>query len=195
MDEAGHASEASIGHSPPQVHLTPCPLLQALEDLKFVPNGHGVMHRPRDLYDPHSSQLMNLLDMQENFPDREFSTPNAVATLRSLGLRRSLDAEGVLASARSVMALAESDPDAAAQRGSQLFRFLAVQCDSLRARMEREAKTAAVEGLADDAAEETDGQDEWQRFCGSLRSISWVPVSTVGQCFVTARGPLALRHP
>jgi sacsin len=77
-----------------------------LRDLAFVPAG-GELKRPADLYDPTVPELRALLDSERHFPSGTFTAPAVLLALRGLGLRSSLDHEGVLDSAREVCRVAQ----------------------------------------------------------------------------------------
>jgi SWI/SNF-related matrix-associated actin-dependent regulator 1 of chromatin subfamily A len=98
-------------------------------------DGASALKRADELFDPTERELLALLG-EDQFPDRQHSTPSSLATLRLLGLRTSLTCQGVLASAASIEALvatSNSDTDAVAvRRGADLLRFLDLRGDDLK---------------------------------------------------------------
>ncbi|CAN0051562.1 unnamed protein product, partial [Discosporangium mesarthrocarpum] len=76
----------------------------ALEGLAFVPVG-GKLLRARDVFDPEIAELSSLLP-PTHFPDPTFTDPLVLSALRPLGLRVSLDWNGIVAAAASVAELA-----------------------------------------------------------------------------------------
>ena len=91
-----------------------------------VPTPCGALARPSDVFDPRVERLRTLLDPRERFPAPPFDAGDRVATLAKLGMRASLGAEGLFASARSVESLAETSGDVAGAvaRGRALLHHL-----------------------------------------------------------------------
>jgi hypothetical protein len=73
--------------------------------LAFIPGHGGVVHTAEEIYDPLVGDLHLLLDSAAHFPQAPFNTPEVVAVMCTLGLKKRLDRSGVLESALSVFKL------------------------------------------------------------------------------------------
>jgi len=93
-----------------------------VKNLAFVPDLTDSLHKATDLFDPSVPELCALLDKNTNFP--KYTNDSALVALRALGLRTSIDHDGVLASTRAVMGLSTKDPAHARSLGSALLRYL-----------------------------------------------------------------------
>jgi sacsin len=132
---------------------------EALSACAFVPVAPAAgsltpePRRASRLYDPRVAVVSSLLDGCALFPASPFNTPEALDALVTLGLRRSLGAQGVLDAARAVQTAAAADAAAGVARGGALLRFL---CST--------SVDAAAEGAPDADA-----------FWTTLASIAWCP--------------------
>jgi|AntAceMinimDraft_1070359.scaffolds.fasta_scaffold06425_1 sacsin len=101
-------------------------LANAVKRHACIPTLGGRLARPIDLYDPRVRNLLELLDPREHFPAPPFDAGERLLALSVLGVRTSLGAEGLVASARSVECLAKTPGGAAAAavRGRALLEHL-----------------------------------------------------------------------
>lgn len=152
-------------------------------------DGGQKLRCPKDLFDPHVSELRGLLEPNA-FPSREFWKPAIIPTLRTLGLQSMLTLDGVLQSATSIEQLAKSAPMEAVRRGEQLTRYL----DFNASRLREQVRPANVKFLQEDEESDEDSVDldahvasvddiepfttseVWQTFSTKLKNIAWLPV-------------------
>ena len=134
--------------------------------------GGGVqLRRPCDLYDPERGELVSLLG-EECFPHGLLASPESLGPLRRLGMQAHLTREGVLESARSIVAL-EQQPEndkplsvMSLRRSADLLTFLDRSCKALDAE--------GAEGKA--AEKEEEGHMSVNQFWTILRGIPWIAV-------------------
>ena len=147
-----------------------------LRETAFVPTSGGSgggsggvqLRRPCDLYDPERGELVSLLG-EECFPHGILASPESLGPLRRLGMQAHLTREGVLESARSIVAL-EQRPEndkplsvMSLRRSTDLLTFLDRSCKALDA-----------EGKAAETEEE--GHMSVNQFWTILRGIPWIAV-------------------
>lgn len=170
------AAVAKLLSDVPRLQQADVTFVAGLKEAAFVPDGAGALKRPDALHDPLQGGLTALLE-KDAFPAPELCTPEAVARLRTLGLRATLSLGGMLASAASVEALATAgDREGAVRRGKELLRFLDRHLEELA---EAEAEDAEVEKMVGTGA---GGEEHLQRqrlplaFVQELRRHAWVPI-------------------
>ena len=147
-----------------------------LRETAFVPTSGGSgggsggvqLRRPCELYDPERGELVSLLG-EECFPHGILASPESLGPLRRLGMQAHLTREGVLESARSIVAL-EQRPEndkplsvMSLRRSTDLLTFLDRSCKALDA-----------EGKAAETEEE--GHMSVNQFWTILRGIPWIAV-------------------
>ena len=91
------------------------------------------LNLPSDLFDPHQKELTDLLD-GTLFPAPAFQRNDILVFLRSIGLRSTMDWDGVLTSAKNIAAMSESREEEVAaklMRSKFLLRFLDKKIDEL----------------------------------------------------------------
>jgi len=140
-----------------------------------VPTPSGALKRPDELFDPRVQSLRELLDPREHFPIAPFDAGDRVEALVSLGVRRSLGAEGLVASARSVEKMSASNFDVAAAvaRGRGLLAHL----NALAAATAKGGTELPPPGAVIRRDEETDEPatvSVWRE----LSSLAWCPALT-----------------
>ena len=140
-----------------------------------VPTPSGALKRPDELFDPRVQSLRELLDPREHFPVAPFDSGDRVEALVSLGVRRSLGAEGLVASARSVEKMSASNFDVAAAvaRGRGLLAHL----NALAAATAKGGTELPPPGAVIRRDEETDEPatvSVWRE----LSSLAWCPALT-----------------
>jgi sacsin len=117
-----------------------------------VPAG-GELKRPADLYDPTIPELRALLDSERHFPSGTFTAPAVLIALRGLGLRSSLDHQGILDSAREVCRVAQLQSGEAATavtRAKGLLHYINMH----NHRLFGDDRDTEASGSGDDGAEE-----------------------------------------
>jgi len=92
-----------------------------------VVNKAGGVVAPEALYDPDAAGLSDLLG-DESFPSTTFNTPDVLAGLRTLGMKRALTPRGVIESARTVNSELQ---ERAVRRSKCLLRFVDDNIESL----------------------------------------------------------------
>ena len=156
----------------------------AMSGLAFVPTPSGQARCPAQLYDPHVTDLLALLDPGTCFPAPPFDSPELVAPLAALGLRRSVTQAVVLDAARGVAALAgRGDMTAAVDRGAALLRYLDVELGRLLDPDLGKPLTGVLKSLgglvnADVRSQRSERENSRAAFLGELRTIQWCPVLT-----------------
>ncbi len=139
-----------------------------LRETRFVPNSNGVLHAPRDLYDPAVASLHKLLD-ETCFPHGRLAKPGSLMSLRQLGLRRDLPPQGLLRSVESVCrASAAGQHEAAFERAVVLTEFLQSMVLGASRDGRRRPRGSAQEQTAELA--------EIERVLGQIRQLPWMPV-------------------
>ncbi len=101
-----------------------------LKQTAFLPSNDDIsagdlvrLHRPADLYDPEEEELKQLLG-DSFFPYDSFQREDVLVFLRSLGLRSSLDWEGIVSCALSIEQGVLGNPMAQQLRGESLLKFM-----------------------------------------------------------------------
>lgn len=100
-------------------HDNPSEWLERISNYSFMPNQCNELMKPRDLYDPESNDLANLLD-DSMMPSEQFTGYGTLSCLRSLGLRTRLTCDGVLDCARNIESVASHEQDFSGLAGKNL---------------------------------------------------------------------------
>ncbi|GFQ05377.1 sacsin [Phtheirospermum japonicum] len=170
--------------------------------ISFVQTSDGAWKEPFRLYDPRVPELTTYLHKEAFFPSANFSDPEILETLVTLGLKQTLGFAGLLDCARSVSILYESRDSEALILAKRLLSFLNSLSLKLLYAEEREhsadTKESKENALYGDEEEklsvngsldllsnaldlnsavnylldDTRGEGFWS----DLRSISWCPV-------------------
>ena len=145
-----------------------------------VPTPSGALRRPDELFDPRVRSLRELLDPREHFPAHPFDVGARVEALASLGVRRMLGGEGLVASALSVEKMAASNFDVAAAvaRGRALLAHLnALAAATAKGGSELPPPGAVFQRKDDDdddCAASAGSNSVWRE----LSSMAWCPALT-----------------
>lgn len=140
----------------------------ALRDCPLIRNQTGQYKTPQELFDPQERILMSILP-PEMFPHSDFTT--YLHSLRSLGLRMELDAEGVLQAASAIQADPASMVTSTLSKSEALLRYL-------EANIERfdQAESSDESNQAPLDAQVTDKEESGSVWKKKLRSIMWIAV-------------------
>ncbi|KAF2301861.1 hypothetical protein GH714_029947 [Hevea brasiliensis] len=117
----------------------------ALCTAPFVLAANGTWQQPSRLYDPRVPELQKVLH-SGFFPSKEFSDPETLETLVSLGLKRTLGLSGFLDCARSVSMLHDSGNSEAVSYGQRLVICLDALAHKLSAE-EKEGNCNQLQGI------------------------------------------------
>lgn len=132
----------------------------------IIPSRKRVLRAIHELHDPNSKELSELVG-ENSLPAQNFSTPEVVDILRSLGLRTSLSCHAILESARSVeMMYDRGEEPAAWKKSHSLLAIVNQHFDQMF-----EAASGNANLLDDKAVSE----DITSVMC-ALKYIRWLPV-------------------
>ena len=176
-----------------------------LKSTAFLPSNEEInagdpvrLHRPMDLYDPEEEELKQLLG-DSFFPYASFHREDVLVFLRSLGLRSSLDWEGIIACALSIEQGALGEPSVQQLRGESLLKFMdkhatrlfltdvpTTDADNGASRRKSSGgfslKSLLFGGKADSAAAPAESSSVTKKnpasYMNDLCAISWIPVLT-----------------
>lgn len=154
-------------------------------DIQFVLNNRNFLMRPVELYDPHESGILQLVD-DSMIPHKSLHHATTLQSLRLLGMRSRLSIDGVLESARQIemqaknIALELGSLEAESflsirNRSTALFNFL--DNDDVIQKFLNESSTFE-ESQLDETAQENDiaSPKQTRSHIRSLLSIAWLPV-------------------
>ena len=179
-----HAVALTILRELPSLCAENADFAVAMSGLAFVPTPSGQTRCPAQLYDPNVTDLLALLDPASSFPAPPFDSPELVAPLAALGLRRSVTQAVVLDAARGVAALAgRGDTAGAVERGAALLRYLDVELGRLVDPDVGKPLAGVLKSLgglvsSDVRTQRTEREASRVAFLGDLRAIEWCPVLT-----------------
>ena len=105
--------------------------LETLRTLAFVPVASGVLRQSSELFHPKVVEAAELLDGREVYPCGVFADAEVLGVLERLGMRALVTSDAVLQSARSVEALASTDPECARRRARALLQYVDLHADRL----------------------------------------------------------------
>jgi len=107
--------------------------LSALSEIEVIPNCHGTLMRASLLYDPLEAGLKNLAD-DSMLPIQDLWNAGALQSLRKLGMRSSMDIDGIIECARRLevqakelsldASIPESDVERIRSKAFSLLNFL-----------------------------------------------------------------------
>ncbi|CAM9585905.1 unnamed protein product, partial [Chrysoparadoxa australica] len=148
-----------------------------LAELEFLPSAQGglSLKRPDQMYDPEVPDLGQLLPSCR-FPEGLFRHCQVLASLRSLGLKRTLDWSALVEIAAEVHSERRSDATAAAARGRALLLFM--DANASRWDKGQKKKCGIKDELSSRASPHLQAKEEEQArmTCLSrLMSLDWVP--------------------
>ncbi|GLT87071.1 hypothetical protein SLE2022_051720 [Rubroshorea leprosula] len=175
----------------------------ALSATPFVLTVNGSWQQPTRLYDPRVPELQMLLHKEVFFPSEEFSNPETLDTLVTLGLRRTLGFTGFLDCARSISILHDSGDSKSLTYGRKLLVYLDVLAHKILTEKEgsddpqndlgnnwsiAEVDAVCVDSLGRDKISSLDDSDiesvignliddmPEEDFWTEIKAISWCPI-------------------
>eukprot|EP00957_Ditylum_brightwellii_P034381 2607855-Ditylum_brightwellii.AAC.1 len=150
-----------------------------------------ILKCPSELYDPDVTQLRALMDLND-FPSEDYSAPEILITLRTLGLKTNLTWDVVLDCARSIESQCfdnneRKQKDLAKERGKELLSFLDIQCEHFFPDLFPKEKSNSISSsffrrvnaaLFDDPEKKKRETEMNTHRVQMLLSIRWMPVYT-----------------
>lgn len=138
----------------------------ALRDCPLIRNQLGQYKTPRELFDPQERTLISILP-PEMFPHSDLTS--LLHSLRSLGLRMDLDADGVLEAATAIQADPASMIASTLSKSEALLRYLEANIERF-SRMEQSNGSNQDSSNSQEAEKEESGS-AWKK---KLQSIMWI---------------------
>jgi sacsin len=154
---------------------------QVLRVAKFIPTSADTLVSAAELFDPAEQEMINLLD-ERYFPCGSFRSEEVLVILRSLGLKTIIDWDGIIASARSVALVEDTNIPGKQQKGKYLLRYLDKNIDRLIGEEKKPKNSgfslfSSITSLFVDKGPEL-SPEALQRYIVELRKIAWLPVMT-----------------
>jgi len=161
-------------------------LLDRMSIVAFVPNSHGSLVKPTDLYDPQESGLIDLVD-DSMLPASELRHTGVLQSLRAMGMKTKLSSDGIIESARKIEYeaknlsiqedLVEDKVHAVRKRATALLNFLDDENNIMKFLSEARVENNTIEsGNIENGEIELTMNQDLGDMTQELNSICWLPV-------------------